>query len=244
MKDFVQWKRKVLELLSQPTSDIHDIVRRGNLPIWSKKSENWFGVTASCRYYGQRVCRRKDLDHDDPKLYSRSLRLRGLLESDKPMQPSAQHLLQDHTSETFLLMCLRKLVLDDQDKTEPYLYLSSVYPRTSKLDWLTGGDLLWATAIIFALTRVRYLIVGEGPGLRRFEVDHGRKHDPGYFYYNKFILAPAQHAQKRLEDSTELDDSDDEYEYQSPTVVHRVATRDPDTVMEFWLWENPLWQPV
>jgi hypothetical protein len=42
----------------------------------------------------------------------------------------------------------------------------------------------------------------------------------------------------------ELDDSDDEYEYQSPTVVHRVATRDPDTIMEFWLWENPLWQPV
>ena len=66
------------------------------------------------------------------------LRLRGLLESDKPMQPSEQHLLQDHSSATFLLMCLRKLVLDDQDKTESYsvLYLNSVYPRTSKLDWL------------------------------------------------------------------------------------------------------------
>jgi hypothetical protein len=73
LKDFAQWKRKVLELLSQPTSDIHDIVRRGNLPIWSKNSGNWFGVTASCRYYGQRVCHSKDLDHDDPKLWSRSL---------------------------------------------------------------------------------------------------------------------------------------------------------------------------
>ena len=254
LEDFRQWKRKVLELLSQPTSEIHDIVRSGHLPILSKKSKNWFGVTASCRYHGQNVCHSKDLDDDDPELCSLSRRLRGLLESDKPMQPSEKHRLQDHTSATFLLMYLRKLVVDDSDKTEPYLYLDNLYPRTSKLDWLTGGDLLCATGIIFALTRVRYLMVGEGPSLRSFEVDHGRKNDPGYFYYNKFILAPAQHVQKvidckrstkmRLKARMEPDDSTDECEYQSPEFVERVATRDPDTIMKFWLWENPLWQPA
>lgn len=251
--DFEEWRGHVLRFLSLTTSPIHDIVHSGHLPIFSKKNDKWFGVTASCKYRGQQVC---ESEHQgDYDLYER-LQLRGLLESKKPMEPSRRYVLQDHGSASFLLLYRRDLVLvDSQDEKEPRLYLNNLYPKRSAWNWLTGGDLLCATAIIFALTRVRYLMVGEGPDLRYFEDSHGRKTDKEYFYYKKFILGIPQHVKrifdraraKRMRRNADIDcDSNDQdfAEYEPPEFFERVEKREPDTIMGFWLWENQLWQPL
>lgn len=245
--DFEVWKRHVLLYLSRRTSPIHDIVDRGNLPIFSRKNNKWFGVTASCRYCGQIVPGSENCD--DGGLYER-LQLRGLLQSDEPMEPSQQHTLQDHSYDVFYLSYKHDLVFDGsgQDHRESHLYLSNVYPKHSSLDWLTGGDLLSATAIIFALTRVRYLTVCEADYLRHFENSHRRASNPEYFYYNKFILSQPQHIErifdreraKRMRLSiAERDD----YNCGLPTFIKRIEKRNPNTIMGCWLWENPLWKP-
>ena len=243
--DFQMWKHLVLSFLSQPTSPIHNIVNRGNLPIFSKINNEWFGVTAECKYIGQNVP--ADECHES---YDR-LQLSGLLTSDKPMKPSKSHCLQDHDSRSFHLLYLYDLVLGkNQYKPEPRLYLQSLYPRRSRLHWLTGGDLLCATAIIFALTRVRYLMVCEGPDLKGFEKTH-MPNDPKYFYYNKFILGNAQHVKrvKEYKDPTKRKRTNPEmsalsYYEPSPQFFEIVEEREADTIMQCWLWESSLWNPT
>jgi hypothetical protein len=243
--DFQMWKQCVLSFLSQPTSPIHNIVNSGHLPIFSKKNNVWFGVTAECRFIGQNVP--EDEWHES---YDR-LQLSGLLTSDKPMNPSKRHVLQDHSSSSFNLLYLDDLVLgQNQDKTEPRLYLQSLYPRRSSLDGLTGGDLLCATAIIFALTRVRYLMVGEGPDLHNFEKKHV-PNGPKYFYYNKFILGKAQHVKRAKEDKDltkrkrrNAEMSTLSYYEPLPQFFEIVEEREADRIMQFWLWESSLWKPT
>ena len=106
-----------------------------------------------------------------------------------------------------------------------------------KWEWLTGGDLLVASGILFALIDVRYLTTGEGLDVRYFEFKK-RNTQPGYFYYNKTTLVPAQSATTDYEYiSRELDDDESGDEMMQRRLV-RTPNRHVDSTMQWWLWDK------
>lgn len=241
-KHFIEWKCEVLKCLSQATSPVHEIVHAGALPIFSHKSCKWFGVTASCRYEGQEVC--ENPDSIELGEYYR-LQLCDLLQSKEPMVPKSEHTLS-HSPHGFSLLYLRDLVVGlNNDVMEPRLHLNDLYPKRAwdHLKWeLSGGDLLWAAAIIFALTRVRYMTVGEGAELRAFEeMQRKSKNNPKYFFYDKYILGKAKHIRRsshqpgRRMETKRINKSDED-----PKFVEILPERDSDSLLGNWLWENSL----
>lgn len=221
--DFDAWKARVLRLLARKESRLHAIVDRGALPIFSLRSNRWFGIKADVACVGQP---RPPRDVTLPKRW----RLAHLLTSGRPMRPSARYTLLDHTSTPFLVMYVEDFVLDGARTKHARLHLNNLYPRETQLPWLTGGDLLHACGILYALLDVQFLTVCEG-GVRAFENAH-RVARPGYLYYDKVILVPPQHLV--YADAPESEEEEEEERAHFATV----ATRDPATIMRCWLWDK------
>jgi hypothetical protein len=132
------------------------------------------------------------------------------------------------------------LVVDGDDRIHKHLFIRNIFPRSQEsLGWLSGGDLLVASGILFALTDVRYMTLSEGTNLRRFEAEK-RKTNPGYFYYNKTILSPAQFLGIDYDyERQELDD--DDRESGDETLWH--LTHDT-TDKWWWLWDKAAAGPI
>jgi len=208
-------------------------VDRGCLPIFSLKSNRWFGITASLTYKGYRCP--KDVPHE----YRNRRRLTDLLESRKHMNigKGGTRLCYGHHSGPFLILLLDNLSIDD-DLRHRYLHINNVYPRTQeKWRWLTGGDLLCASAILFSLVDVQYMTVGEGPDVRYFE-NRKRGTHPEYFYYNKILLVPAQSAVSTYGMRSELFGYDSEDDEDVHMRLVRTPNRDPNSVIGWWFWDK------
>lgn len=229
--DFDDWKARVLRLLKRKHSRIHDIVDRGCLPIFSLKSNRWFGITASLAYKYYRVPK------DVAKKHRNRQTLTDLLESGKHMtmvMGEQSQLCYGHHGGPFLVL-LREGLTVDSGEPHKYLYINNVYPRTQeKWKWLSGGDLLFASGVLFALTDVRYMALGEGPDVRSFERKKRLLH-PEYFYYNKVLLVPAQSAEIAYDDS---DDDDDSNYDEMLTRLKRTPNRDVNSYIGWWIWDK------
>ena len=217
-----EWSARVLQELLSECSPVHSIVDSGHLPVLSLNSNNWFGVSASLMYDGQRV------PADVPRALRRRWRLRDLLASGRNMHASRTlYTLRGHSRAPFSVWLSSDFVVDGCEPARS-LYIENLYPsRAEKLPWLTGGDLLHASAILFVLLPVQYLVVGEGPGLRSFEARVRAAGRGGYFYYDKFIMCSA-----RPIDMVVNSDID---EYRT------VAERDSAASQEFWMWSKAGW---
>jgi hypothetical protein len=232
-EQYDDWKARVLRLLKRKHSRIHKIVDNGCLPIFSLKSNRWFGVTASLAYRYYRCSKYVDIK------YRNRQSLKDLLESGRYMKMGVRersNLCFGHHAGPFSVVLLHDLVIDN-NHVHKHLHINNIYPRTqSEWKWLTGGDLLVASGILFALLDVRYMTVGEGPDVRYFE-NEKRKTHPNYFYYNKSILVPAQSAVVDLEySSRELED--DESGDESQFKLKHNPNRDANSVMEWWFWDK------
>ena len=183
---YEDWKNRVLRLLKRKHSVIHKIVDQGCLPIFSLKTNKWFGVKASLRYLYQR------LPKDVPKELKWRWLLRDLLESGKHMTPSAKYVLCGYGNDVPFCVRYETDWLVGQDPVVyNRLHIESIYPREQQMiPWLRGGDLLHACGILFSLLDVRYMTVQDCADLRKNNTD--QPISQGYSYYDKVILAPAE----------------------------------------------------
>ena len=231
---FDEWKARVIRLLRRKHSRIHAIVDAGCLPIFSLKSNRWFGIRASLHYERYRV------PQGTPRHLRRRQALFDLLESNNPMRLRKRYTLCDASGGVFLITSL-SVVMDNpfpvremgddalialreqQVPVHTVLYLQNLYPRLGP-EWMRGGDLLHAAGIIFALSNVRFLVLGEGPDVQRFEQRaHGERQ--GYKYYDKFVLSTPQRAYYDLNDWVHYDAD-----------YHLVRKEQDDA--NFWVWDK------
>lgn len=227
--DFYAWKNLVLRRLRQKHSVIHAIVDAGCLPIFSHKSNRWFGVAASLRYRGQKVP--KDVPRDRRKRWM----LQDLLLSNRYMEAQRRHSLCGPQGGALRVDLHNDLVVPGDASVHTRLHINSLYPRQQETwPWLRGGDLLYACGILFALIEVRYMTVCEGPDVRRTVEDSVRETRPAYFYYNKTVLSSAQ--------SVEYDYTfDDEMywdDYDSVNCFVPIVDRDVTSTMGCWMWDK------
>ena len=243
-ESFEAWRELVLSELLCETSPIHAIVDRGALPVYSTMSKNWFGVTASLRYR-----RQPKPPPEVPKEQRRRWVLGDLLRSRNPMVGSYIHKLLDVSPGFFNVTVFNNFVINATPSTRVLqrsdcLVINNLYPRMTGIEWLRGGDLLHACGILFSLLDVNYMMVCEGPDLRRFEeIRREQNNDPGYFYYDKYILGAAQHVKKDFDDPPWFDRYSDENmkdadDYGEVQFYETQPERSPETKMECWLWEK------
>ena len=77
--------------------------------------------------------------------------------------------------------------------------------------------------------------VCEGPGVRNIEMA-ARETRPGYFYYNKTVLVPAQSVEADI--SFEFWKHDEYEDYENVNRVFRARQRAPESIMKCWLWDK------
>ena len=237
--DFEDWRCRVLRLLARKHSRIHDIVDRGGLPIFSLRQNAWFGVRADVRYAGQRC----------PQGVARAERrrwmLRDFLLSDRAMVPQSRYTLLDHDSSTFLVLYLAAdFVLHGSNARTRHarLHINNVYPYHSRcrIPWLRGGDLLFASGVLYALIDVRFMSVCQGPDVQRsIEDQRGAPVPRGYFYYDKFLLVrpyPYQALYENVEPWSDQWDCDED-EYESVDHLLRLPRTAFDSI-HCWMWDK------
>ena len=231
--DFDEWREEVLSLLKQDDTRVHEIVKAGCLPVFSRVSPGqWFGVTATLRARGARPP--QGLSCDARRVWW----LQDLLRSGDPMVPSQQHVLQGHHGGPYRVMALDDLVVGDGPvEVHRRLHINNLYPHEQKQwKWLRGGDLLYASAILFVLLDVRYMTVCDGPGLRNSIETATRITRPGYFYYDKTILVPA--ASVRVDNNFEWSGEGGDDELSDLTRLLPAPDRGTGTVLGCWLWDK------
>tara|TARA_B100001113_G_scaffold275480_1_gene230061 strand:+ start:124 stop:561 length:438 start_codon:yes stop_codon:yes gene_type:complete len=137
-------------------------------------------------------------------------------------------------------MHLEDIVVEKDQNVKARLYIENLYPRDqNSWEWLRGGDLLYASGILFSLINVQYMSVFEGPDLRRTVEEKARveKNMPNYFYYNKYILGPARSV---VEDASFESYKLNQYDQYEDVLTRYLYNPDRrvDSTMESWLWEK------
>ena len=153
------------------------------------------------------------------------------------MAKSDRYTLCGHNGADYSIVLREDILVGDDPNVHSRLYITNLYPRNQEeWNWLRGGDLLYASGILFALTDVKYMSVCEGPDVRRTIEDEVRKRIPNYFYYDKFILGPARSVDHDF--SFEPWKHDEYSEYDRVERLLYVPNRPVSSIMGCWLWEK------
>ena len=240
------WRERVLHELTLEHSPVFDIVDRGALPVRSNRNGRWFGITGmSMLFKGQKT------RPGEPFPMRWRWRLEDFLKSNEHMSgPWSSFGLLDNNSGNFQLKLSNDFVVDASQsigvRASRCLQLTNLYPRNTNIEWLTGGDLLHACGIVFALLDVQTLIVCEGISVRSSVEKKRRESNPEYFYYGKYILGPPQHLVQADEPewfeypTTSLPDKESFYRIERSTphwqFYERRVERPAETTMWCWMW--------
>ena len=111
------------------------------------------------------------------------------------------------------------------------LEVKKVFPRTSSAyKWIRGGDLLFASGVLFSLLQVRFMLVSEGSRMLIQEAE--RELRPDYFYYNKTILSRA------ISVDVELRFEEDEFgDSEIVSEIIPLPNRSVDMIGS-WMWDK------
>ena len=229
--DFAAWRGWVLTLLARGDARLHAVVDglpAGLLPRLGR----WFGVTATLRRRGASPPRGLAAPRggggcsEDPCG-------RGSRWSRRRRTTLCGH---DGGAPTASWPCATSSSATTRPCTPGCTSTTSTRASRKRWAWLRGGDLLYASALLFALLDVRYMTVCESIDIRASIEVAARAARPRYFYYDKTLLVPAQSVQWDHDFEWEGEGSDSVAV--EPSRLLPVPGRDAASMRGCWLWDK------